>query len=146
MVLLAMTGVFPSGSVMLTARQGLLRKRLLIITGEEELTKLTTPERNCPSHELFLKMFRSTTGELPFPPIAAPKPPDPWALLRNTLPMMVGDVPSNMMPAPKDALPCWIVKPRRTDFEPSPLSKLTAVLTLPPSMMVRLGPRALWTL
>ena len=52
MVLLATIGVFPSGRAMFTARQGLLKNTLLIITGEESFTKLTTAESNWVSHVL----------------------------------------------------------------------------------------------
>ena len=79
---------------------------LSMISGEESFTKLTTPERNCVSQVLAWNVLRSMTGEEPLPPMAAPNPPDPCALLRKTFLVIVADAKVNVTPAPNEALPC----------------------------------------
>src|SRR5690348_9213207 len=101
MVLLTTEGVFPSGRVRLIARHGLCSKRLLVIRGEEVLTKATTPDRNWLSQLLFLKTFRSIVGDAELPPIAAPKPPPSCVLPSKMSPWMRVPVPKTATPAPK---------------------------------------------
>ena len=94
---------------------------LLMMSGEELFTKLTTPETNCVSQVLAWNVLRSMTGEEPFPPIAAPNPPAPCALLRKTFRVIVADAKESVTPAPKEAFPCWMVNPVSADCSPSPV-------------------------
>src|SRR5207244_390941 len=106
MVLLVTIGNVPVGSVMLIARQGLLAKILLAISGEDPLTKATTPDRNCVSQVFLMNTLPAMVGDETLPPMAAPNPPEPSALLTKRLEVMVGEASSIVMPAPKLALPC----------------------------------------
>src|SRR6266704_3555894 len=111
MVLLMTRGELPVGSSRLMAEHGFCAKTLLAITGDDSFTNDTTPDKNCVSHELWRNTFRAMIGDALFPPMAAPNPPPPWLLAKNTFPSILVASPLTAMPAPNVAVPPVIVKP-----------------------------------
>ena len=71
-VLLTTSGALSVGKSMLMPRQRLLSKTLLTIVGAELLMKATAPLVIWLSQLMFLKIFRSMTGDAPLPSMAVP--------------------------------------------------------------------------
>ena len=103
--------------------------------GEDELTKESTADRNCPSHELLRKTFLTMVGDAEFPPTPAPNPPAPCWFASKMLSEITLPVPDTDMPAPKEADPPRMVKP-----EMLPRGPITTAVPPVPTMVVASAP------
>src|SRR6266851_4973654 len=110
------------------------------------------PPPPCPLHPTCLKLpvivLSRMTGEANATEMPVPSPQAVLAVM--TLPRMVGEelvmwTPAPSYPNAKGAVPCWRVKPWRTAAVVSAFEKFTTGAIPPPSMVVTLGPCALWT-